>query len=207
MDLGGGKVGYNGGMAKIEAIIFDFFGVIVTDALSPLTEKLRRTDPAGFDEAKHLLHLSHHGFADSGDTSPRIAELLGLTVDEYKKQLEIGEVRNIELLVYAKQLRSSYKTAILSNIGKGGISRRFDQTELDELFDTVVSSGNEGYAKPELQIFEIAADRLGVRYDACVFTDDNPEFCEAASRIGMQAIHYQSFDSFKNQLETMLAEH
>ncbi len=72
-------------------------------------------------------------------------------------------------------------------------------------FDTVVVSGEIGYAKPEPEAYEITADRLGVRLDACVFTDDREHFCEAARAVGMQAIHYQNVDQFRQDLEGVLS--
>ena len=42
-------------------------------------------------------------------------------------------------------------------------------------------------AKPELEAYEYVADKLGVRLDECVFTDDRELFCEAARACGMQA--------------------
>lgn len=191
-------------MAKVEAIIFDVFGVLITDALFHISDKLKTSDPGGFEEIRSLVHATSRGLTDRETSNQRIAEILDIGLDDYKRQINEGEVRNTQLLDYIKELRKSYKTAILSNISNGGIYHRFSKDELAEHFDAVVASGDEGFAKPEPEIYEIAADRLGVRLDACVFTDDIPAFCEAARSVGMRAVHYQDFDSFKRQLEKLL---
>jgi len=188
-------------MSKIEAVIFDLFGVIVTDALSQMTGRIAHSNPAGYREIKDLMHLTSKGLVDREKSNKRIAELLGLPLDEYRRQITDGEAKNTELLAYIKVLHHTYKTAILSNISKGGIERRFSQTELDEYFDVVVASGDVGYAKPEPEAYELVADKLGVRLDACVFTDDIEAFCDGARSVGMTAIHYTDFESFKQQLE------
>src|SRR6185369_3482431 len=99
--------------------------------------------------------------------------------------------KDLELLEYIAELRTQYKIGMLSNIGRGGLERRFAPGELDRYFDVVVVSGDIGYAKPEAEAYEITADRLGVRLDECVFTDDREGYCEAARGVGMQAISYQ----------------
>lgn len=145
-------MGYTGSMIK--AIIFDCFGVIITDA------------PPG-------AAIS-------------------------------GEVKDRQLLAYILDLRQSYKIAMLSNVGKGGFRQRFTDEELTAYFDTVVLSGEIGYAKPEAEAYEITADRLSVRFEDCFFTDDREPFCEAARAIGMQAVHYQNFNQFRQDLEGVL---
>jgi HAD superfamily hydrolase (TIGR01509 family) len=93
---------------------------------------------------------------------------------------------------------------MLSNISESGIHKRFTDEELNAHFDTVVVSGEIGYAKPEPEAYEIVAQRLGVRLVECVFTYDKLEFCEAARGVGMQAIVYESLEQFKADLEKIL---
>lgn len=188
----------------IKAVIFDCFGVLVVDALSSLRAQLAEKAPEKSDEIIRLLHASHRGLITSEVSSRQIAGLLGLTEEEYRRQIATNEAKNDELLGYVKELRQrGYKTAILSNISIGGIDRRFSQDE-QRLFDTIVASADTGYAKPEAQVYEIAADKLRVRLDECVFTDDNESFCEAARGLGMRAILYNNFAQLKTELETLL---
>jgi putative hydrolase of the HAD superfamily len=93
---------------------------------------------------------------------------------------------------------------MLSNISPGGIAKRFTDSELLERFDTVVTSGEIGFAKPEAAAYEITAQRLDVRLDECVFTDDRLDFCEAARGVGMQAILFQDYLQFRTDLEKLL---
>jgi len=185
----------------IRAIIFDCFGVLVEDALAALYQEL---PPEKREEAIGLMHAAHHGFLEPVDSNQQIAALLGMDLPAYQQAIRDGEIKNQPLLEYIKGLHGQYKTAMLSNVSKGGITRRFTPVELG-YFDTVVASGEVGYAKPEAEAYELTADRLGVRLEECVFTDDREEYCEAARGVGMQAILYQSFRQFKTDLETLLA--
>lgn len=54
----------------------------------------------------------------------------------------------------------------------------------------VVSSARLGVAKPDRQIYEVAAERAGVALDRCLFVDDRAENVEAAVALGMVGVHY-----------------
>ncbi|MFF5702911.1 HAD-IA family hydrolase [Streptomyces sp. NPDC012794] len=60
-----------------------------------------------------------------------------------------------------------------------------------DLADHVVSSAVEGVAKPDREIYAIAAARAGVAPGRCLFVDDRPENVEAAVAFGMTGVHYR----------------
>jgi putative hydrolase of the HAD superfamily len=62
---------------------------------------------------------------------------------------------------------------------------------IDELFEVVVDSAFVGCRKPDPEIYGIMLDRLGVAADDCVFVDDVEANCEAASKLGMTAVHFR----------------
>jgi HAD superfamily hydrolase (TIGR01509 family) len=188
----------------IKGIIFDCFGVIIADIFQVMRAELRARDPAAGARADDLMHANHRGMLSSQECNQQMAELFNMSLQQFLDTVNKGETKDAELIGYIKQQRRSYKTALLSNIGAESLHKRFSDDELAELFDAVVVSGDVGYAKPEPQIYEIAADRLGLRYDECLFTDDKPEFCEAARAVGMQAIVYQSFGQFTSDAEAIL---
>ena len=45
--------------------------------------------------------------------------------------------------------------------------------------------------KPQPEIYLLAAERLGVEPEACVFVDDLRENCEGAEAVGMTAIRHR----------------
>ena len=189
----------------IKAIIFDCFGVVITDALQAMCDELAVDHPEKAARVKDLVELSIRGQITNEESNRESAAIFGLpSVEAYRARINDGERRNQPLLDYIVQLRKSYKTAMLSNVSSGGLLRRFKVDELEKYFDVTVASAEIGFAKPEAQAYEITADRLGVRLDECIFTDDREEYCEGARAVGMQAIRYQSFDQFKTDLETIV---
>jgi HAD superfamily hydrolase (TIGR01509 family) len=188
-----------------EAIIFDCFGVIISDALKLFLEQLRANGRgAEADQVTEIVRANNRGIIMPADSNQQIADLLGITVDDYRSHIDQKEVKNTQLLDYILELRKTYKTALLSNIGIGSLNRRFAPGELDRYFDTVVVSGDIGHIKPEPEAYEIAAIRINAHLKNCIFIDDRTEYCAGAQAVGMQAICYISFDQFKAELESLL---
>lgn len=189
----------------IKAVIFDFFGVLVGDGF----ESTYRS--AGGDPIKdkifiqELLDQTNRGRITTEEFRKRICRKLGISVENYQKAIQQAEQINFDLLDYIKMLRMSYKTAILSNVNRGGLERRIKRETLDEFFDDLVVSGEVGYIKPEKEIYQMAADRLGVSTEECVFTDDRQSYVEAAKLAGMKGIVYENFEQFKRELSALLA--
>lgn len=171
------------------------------DMLKTMCERL---EPEALAKAKEALHACHRGEISREASLTQLAALLGMPLAELEAEINRGQILNEPLLNYAKELKRTYKTAVLSNVSSAGLSRFIPDEQLAEAFDAVVLSGQIGYAKPEARAYEIVADRLGMRLDECIFTDDNSGFCDAARAVGMQAIVYQSFAQLKQDLEGML---
>lgn len=188
----------------IRAVIFDCFGVVLADALEVMCNDLAKTEPEKVRQIQEVLLTLMAGEMSSDEGDKVVAQLFGLSPEEYTRRKYGGEVRNTELLEYIKGLRTKYKVAMLTNIGKGGLQKRFDVHELDEYFDTVVASGDVGFAKPEARVYELTAARLEVRLDECVFIDDREAYCEGARAVGMKTIEYSSFPQMKAELEKYL---
>ncbi len=187
----------------IKAIIFDCFGVVITDTLESAYTSL------GGDFKKDQLKIDAIRLSvDKGEipnSHPAISELLGVSESTYRTAVSSGREINQELLDYINdELRKKYKVGMLSNTGKGRLPQIFGEGFLEKYFDTIVASSDIGYAKPEANAYEIAADWLGVRLDECIFIDDRPEYVDGAKAVGMQVVLYQNLDQLKSDLQTLL---
>jgi epoxide hydrolase-like predicted phosphatase len=185
----------------IKAIIFDVFGVLITDGLSQIVSEIRETDPQKANRIVELVSLASKGAIEPKKSRKAVASELGLTLEEYIQQIKTLEAKNHKLLAYIKKLRESYKTAILSNVISGGLEVRFAKEELSECFDVVISSGDTGYIKPERAIYDMCAERLAIAPEECLFIDDRIANCEGAIAAGMQAIQFVSLEDLKKQLK------
>jgi putative hydrolase of the HAD superfamily len=93
-------------------------------------------------------------------------------------------------VLLARRLRPAYRTAILSNADRS-LRGRLRQLGIHDLFDMVVSSAEEGVAKPDAEIYRRTAERLGLAPESCVFVDDYAANVQAAQALGMRGIVYR----------------
>ncbi|HEY7141226.1 MAG TPA: HAD family phosphatase [Methylomirabilota bacterium] len=93
-------------------------------------------------------------------------------------------------VLLARRLRPAYRTAILSNADES-LRIRLRELGIHDLFDTVVSSAEEGVAKPDAEIYRRAAGRIGLPPESCVFVDDYDANVRAAEALGMKGIVYR----------------
>jgi HAD superfamily hydrolase (TIGR01509 family) len=191
----------------IKALIFDCFGVLIVDAMSVMLTELRQSNPAKADKVLELINASNRGVMDKLAARTAIAEQFDLALDIYIQAISSGEARNQPLLDFIAAQRDTYKTAVLSNVSQGGLSTRFPNEELRRYFDVIVESGAIGYAKPDIEAYELTAKALGVELDECVMIDDRAEYCRGAQAAGMQAILYQTFAQMKQDLSELKGQH
>jgi len=189
----------------IKAIIFDCFGVLLGNAYKNHLMQVEHIDPEKAKEIRAINHANDMGIISREESSEAISELFGMDVEDFTAEQDAVEVPNTELLEYIVSLRDTYKTAMLSNIsGRDRLGIRFADGQLDATFDTIVASGDEGFVKPQPEIYEITATRLGVAPNECVMIDDIAEFCDGARAVGMQAIQYVSNQQVIAELNVLI---
>jgi len=188
----------------MRAIIFDCFGVLITDVLKSIRDELYERDQNAALEVDQLVRAANLGVISPRESNQKVAAILGVPYEDYRARIDGGEVRNTKLLDYILELRKTYKTAMLSNISSHSLDKRFTKDELATYFDEVIVSGDVGFAKPSPEIYDIAAKRLGVEPEECVFIDDRELFVSAATSVGLVGIVYTDFVQLRKELVSLL---
>ncbi len=192
-------------MTAIKAIIFDCFNVLVADATHRALADLQELDPAKREEFSAVTHAVDKGIITDIEAAEVQSALMGMSIEAFIALRNDGEVRNEQLITFIQSLKGNYKLGMVSNINsRERLDSRFLPGQLDELFDVVVPSGEVGYIKPQPEIFELAAAKLSVLPEECVFIDDIAEFCEGARVVGMQAIQFISTNQAIADLTTLI---
>ena len=106
---------------------------------------------------------------------------------------------NPEMMALLNDLHGRYKLAVLSNASWTAeeLERMlYNDHEVPQgFFDVIVTSVSAGAVKPDREIFQYVLTALNVRPEEAVFTDDLPNFIDAAVELG---IHTQVFTSPEN---------
>jgi HAD superfamily hydrolase (TIGR01509 family) len=188
------------------AVIFDFFGVIVTEGLKQFLDKYLGEDIGKRRYATSIVQRYDTG-AQVMTFDDLVAELSEITKIEKDTVSDYicNNRPNRELLEYIRyNLKPNYKTSILSNAGTDWIAQLLDNDDV-ELFDDIVLSYRYGVTKPNPSIYKLAAKRLHLLPRDCVFVDDTLGHCQGAKLAGMHAIQYRNFHQFKRELRVYLA--
>jgi epoxide hydrolase-like predicted phosphatase len=186
----------------IQAIIFDCFGVLTADIWHEFVLSLPDSQRAPADQINRAYDA---GLITLDERLRHVRELTGHEPPDITAQLGVQSGKNTQLLNYIATLKTRYKIGMLSNIGTNWIRDEFLTVAEQALFDDMVFSFQVHLSKPDPQIFEIAAQRLGVDPDACVLIDDVLPYCTVAKELSMQAIVYNNFSQMRTELEKILA--
>ena len=121
----------------------------------------------------------------------RLEEAAGKSLPPLHQQWResVGIIK--ENLALVRALRPPYRLAVLSNADSTLEERMRDGMGIHHLFDTVICSAVVGMAKPDPDVYRLAAERLGLPVEECAFIDDSERNVTAARELGMAAIHYR----------------
>lgn len=109
------------------------------------------------------------------------------------------------LLDFLHGLRPRLRTGILTNAGTDFRGTFASLLGLEAFVDHLIVSAEEGMCKPDLEIFHLAAERLGIRPEEAVFVDDMPENVQGAREAGMQAwVHESGPDTIRRISELLV---
>ena len=185
----------------IEAVLFDFGGVILSSPFEAFAEyeneiglppdtirKINATNPdtnawAQFERRE----VNPEEFVLLFE---REALALGHELDAQRILEGLhGSLRPV-MVEALRKCSSKFKTAMLTNnITPMGEQELDEEVEkVVEIFDLLIESSIEGCRKPEEKFYEIACDRLNVKPENCVFLDDLGINLKPALAMGMTTI-------------------
>lgn len=197
-------------MKMIEAVLFDWGGVLIDDpapglmaycakALGvPAEDYTRAHNQYGEEFQKGLIEeaVFWQRICDGLECSmPRQPSLWG---EAFRAVYAPREA----VFALAGRLREAgYRTSLLSNTEKPAMEF-FLELGYDG-FDTLIFSCAEGAAKPEREIYEIAARKLAAAPSRCVLIDDRLDFVARARSAGMKAIMYRNLQQVRQELAVL----
>lgn len=199
------------GGAERSALLIDWGGVLTTNLFASFGEYCVRVglDPAELGgrfrsdpSARELLIELETGAIDERAFEQRFAVMLGVSPDGLIDGLFAG-VHADQDMVDAVRLAHAggVRTALVSN--SWGV-HRYPHDLLEEVFDGVVISGEEGMRKPTPGMYTLGAQRAGVDPADCVFVDDLPFNLTPAEELGMAVVHHTSAGTTIPELERLL---
>ena len=197
-------------MERIEAVVFDWGGVLIDD---PAPELMRYCAQAvGVGVKDYTRAHNKHGepfqkgqvpeavfwqrlCAELNRPVPRAASLWSEALHA------IHAPREAVFRLVGRLRDAGFKTAILSNTEAPAIELSHEPRY--RVFDAVVLSCTVATTKPEPEIYEITAAKLRTAPQRCVFIDDRQPFVDGAVAIGMKGVLYRTLEQVEKELENL----
>ena len=200
------------GRREYRGVLVDYGGVLTTSPFGSFADfcvqegvpfeiltRALRSDP----RCRQLLVGLETGRLAEEEFESDLAAILGVPAPDLIARMFAGSRPDSTMAAAIRAVRrAGVRTALISNSwGTGG----YDRALLKELFDAVVISGEVGIRKPAPDIYALAARRIGVSPQQCVFVDDLAFNLKPAAELGMATIHHVTSDQTVAELESLLA--
>lgn len=195
----------------VGALIFDLGGVLIAEG-EPVVRRSREAELGlAVGELDRIVTDAVGpgwvGGRTEAEIRQRQADATGLGLGQIEALLDDFHAHayvDPVLSGYIGCVRPRLRVATLSNAGPDQRQVSIDKFGLDRLVDLMVISAEERIQKPDPAIYRLAADRLGVAPEGCVFVDDRPDNVEGAKAVGMTAFVHHNSQATVAQLEKLV---
>ncbi|MEP3836528.1 MAG: HAD family phosphatase [Algibacter sp.] len=200
-------------MNKIDTIIFDLGGVLIDwnpeyvflDVFNNNKEKTKW----------FLDHICTSDWNENQDAGYPIAQATEDRValfPEYEKEIRLfygqwtdmlggaieGTVNILKKCIESK----NYKVVALTNWSAETFPIALNRFEFLNWFEGILVSGEENTRKPFEDIYNLTLERFNINPEHAVFIDDNLRNIEAANKLGIDGIHFETSEKLIHQLKT-----
>lgn len=196
----------------IKNIVFDLGGVVLTVddnwLFSKETKKLLKADDGDLSKAWNFAWPDARSGKINEDeffkrflqnlTGSFSSDLVLKLKKIYRKQA--GELGVIELL---PGLKSNYKTFVFTNVAKDWLRYKIDRFNLKRYFNLIISSCNEGIAKPSKEIFLSLIKKGQINPKESVFIDDMEKNIKPAQEFGFKTILFKNKEQMIKEMENL----
>lgn len=185
----------------VRAILCDVGGVLIHKQRTPELqqwERILHCESPGLPLAIWLCAAGGRatlGKASVEEVWGEIQETYRLTetaLHALKQDFDAADTLDSEFVQFLSALRNKRKLALLSNAWPGARHVFGSEFGLSTLADTMILSYEEGVAKPDRRMYELAAERLQLPHAAVVFIDDYAPNVFAARACGMHGVLYET---------------
>ncbi len=183
-----------------KAFIFDFFGVIcsgVGDAwlANNMSESVANDFKNSFFKVTDIGALSEREFfVQAGNAVKRTS------VEVRAEWLNLARI-NVDMVEIIRELKKTHRIALCSNSPSPFIREIIARDNIAGLFDQIIISSEVDLVKPDLEIYSLTLEKLGVNARETVFVDDSKGNVIVAEQLGMKGIIFSSVEQLKRDLK------
>ena len=182
-------------MENIEWLFFDM-GSTLVDESKVYEYRMRKVAQLAGVTYEYVYNTAMEFYKQNKKGDLETMKLLNVEKPKWKFEYEVLYKDAEECL---KKLSTKYKIGVIANQSLGTVDR-LEQLGILKYIDLVVASAEEGVAKPDREIFEIALNRAGCRSEQSVMIGDRIDNdIVPAKKLGMKTIWVkQGFGKYWN---------
>lgn len=195
----------------MKAVMFDLGGVLIDwdprylyrplfgDDVAGMEDFLARICPPEWNRQLDAGVSFADAVAQRQREFPEHAAMIALWRDGWVQMLRDAIPETVEIL---GQLRDrGHRLVALTNWSAETFPLARSRFEFLSWFEDIVVSGVERLAKPDPRIFRLALERNRLVAESTLFIDDVLANVEAASALGIDAVHFQGAPGLREALE------
>lgn len=196
-------------IAAPQAIVFDFGGVLTSEPNREVVVNFIQESFCLSKEEFEKINQEKRLAVKQGKTDEEFwisyAKAKGIRLPanwthSFKSVMQDAIAVNPQMYVLVEELREQQiPVALLSNVDER-MSKLIRDFGLYAPFDPCLLSCDIGIEKPDPKIYEILLSKLNLPANQVVFIDDRPENIEAAKKIGLDAILFESEHQLRAEL-------
>ncbi len=197
----------------IRAILCDVGGVLIHKVRTPALqqwETFLRLQPMALPLAIWLCESARRATLGKGsvdevwDEVQRKYALTDAERETFRHDFTACDQVDTEFVQFLHMARKTRKIALLSNAWPDAQHVFGEVFGLEALADMMILSCEEGLAKPDRRIYDLAAERLQLPHASIVFIDDYPPHVSAARSCGMQGVIFETREQTIAELQALL---
>jgi epoxide hydrolase-like predicted phosphatase len=183
----------------MQAVVFDFFGVICSE-IAPFVLPKYMSKEAAIAYKATIVQDADIGAITQDEMFRRLSKIAGAPPEQLESEFWSYVKIDPAMVALAEELRKTYRVALLTNALTPFFRQVAAKHDLERLFDLILVSSEEHLAKPDPAFYRLMVDKLGLPAGECLFIDDNPVNVEAARIVGMQAVLFEGIAKLKRDL-------
>ena len=196
----------------IKNVIFDIGNVLMRFDYKTYIKELLGDDRVIEKVNNAIWRTGYWNDLDRGEPTEKMFGLMLDAEPDYKAEItlafeNVGQCchRMEYAISWIKELKSrGYKVLYLSNYATNTMNAAPHVLDFIPYMDGGVFSCDIKAVKPDPVIYQTICEKYDLVPEECVFLDDFVDNVEAARAFGMNAIHFESYEQAKHELEIML---
>lgn len=193
----------------VKNIIFDIGNVLLE--FKPLDYLKRTFNDENLENLlyKEIFQCDEWVHLDRGIlTQDEVVKVISLRNPKYEVHIKKCMDNWIEILtpiegtvkILSKLKENDYKIYLLSNFHSLAFETVYSKYDFFKHFNGGIISYKENLLKPESEIYTKLLDTYNLNAEECLFIDDTLVNIEAANRLGINTIHFESYETLNENL-------